>query len=110
MGSNTAVMNRNLLRVVRELSKSKARVSSYVCTILLLEYLNSLGFAGEDRVRNLTRRISREFFGRSHMSLEMAVKNLDQSFPDLQNFAACRDWGTFETVHRFDTSSTTYIA
>ena len=39
----------------------------------------------------------------------MAVKPLDQFFPDLPKFAAFRDKGAYETVRRFDSSSTPYI-
>src|SRR5712692_3963567 len=44
MGSNAIVMNRNLLRIVEKLSKSRAKRNSYVFMILLHEYLHSLGY------------------------------------------------------------------
>ena len=109
IGSNAIVMNRNLLRIVQKLSKSRARVNSYVFMVLLHEYLHTLGFEGDRQVRNLGQRISREFFGRGHLSSCMAVKPLDQFFPDLPKFAAFRDKGEYETVRRFDSSSTPYI-
>jgi hypothetical protein len=109
MGSNAIVMNRNLLRIVQKLSKSKARVNSYVFTILLHEYLHTLGFESDKQVRDLSRQISRAFFGRGHLAGDMAVKPLDRFFPDLPKFATFRDKGAYETVHRFDSSSTSYI-
>ena len=109
MGSNTIVMNRNLLRVVQRLSKSKARVNSYVFMILLHEYLHSLGYESDGQVRQLSQQISRGFFGRGHLSGEMAVKPLDVFFPDLPKYVAFRDRGAYETVRRFDSSSTPYI-
>ncbi len=109
MGSNTIVMNRNLLRIVQKLSKSKARVNSYIFMILLHEYLHTLGFEGDRQVRELSQQISREFFGGRHLVGDMAVKPLDQFFPDLPKFAAFRDKGAYETVRRFDSSSTPYI-
>jgi hypothetical protein len=110
MGSNAIVMNRNLLRIVEKLSKSKARKNSYVFMILLHEYLHSLGFTDDRQVRRMGREISDEYLGRNHMAAEMAVKPLDIFFPELGRYAAFRDKGEFETVRRFDSSSTPYIA
>ena len=110
MGSNAIVMNRNLLRIVERLSRSKESRNSYVFMILLHEYLHSLGFADDGQVRKLGREISAEFLGNDHMAGEMAVKPLDAFFPELSRYAAFRDKGEFETVHRFDSSSTPYIA
>lgn len=109
MGSNTIVMNRNLLRIVQKLSKSKARVNSYVFMILLHEYLHTLGFESDKQVRDLSQQISRRFFGGRHLVGNMAVKPLDLFFPDLPKFTAFRDKGEYETVRRFDSSSTPYI-
>jgi hypothetical protein len=110
MGSNAIVMNRNLLRIVEKLSKSKARTNSYVFMILLHEYLHSLGFTDDGQVRRIGREISDEYLGRNHMAAEMAVKPLDAFFPQLGRYAAFRDKGEYETVRRFDSSSTPYIA
>ena len=109
MGSNAIVMNRNILRIVQKLSKSKTRVNSYVFMILLHEYLHTLGFESDERVRGLSRKISKEFFGDGHLAGDMAVKPLYQFFPDLPKFVAFRDKGEYETVRRFDSSSTPYI-
>jgi hypothetical protein len=109
MGSNTIVMNRNLLKIVQKLSRSKARVNSYVFMILLHEYLHTLGFESDKQVRDLSQQISRRFFGGRHLAGDMAVKPLDRFFPDLPKFVAFRDKGAYETVHRFDSSSTPYI-
>lgn len=109
MGSNAIVMNRNLLRIVQKLSNSKARVNSYVFMILLHEYLHTLGFESDKQVRDLSQQISRGFFGGRHLAGDMAVMPLDRFFPDLPKLAAFRDKGEYETVRRFDSSSTPYI-
>lgn len=110
MGSNAIVMNRNLLRIVETLSKSRARKNSYVFMILLHEYLHALGYTDDREVRNLGRRITADFLGSKHPAGEMAVRPLDQFFPNLSKYAAFRDNREFETVRRFDSSSTPYIA
>ncbi len=110
MGSNAIVMNRNLLRIVEKLSKTRLRRNSYVFMILLHEYLHALGYASDRQVRSLGRQISDEFLGRKHLASEMAVRPLDQFFPELPKLSAFRDRGEYQTVARFDSSSTSYIA
>ena len=110
MGSNAIVINRNLLRIVEKLSKGRSKRNSYVFMILLHEYLHSLGYASDRQVRQLGKRISDEFLGRSHLAGEMAVRPLDQFFPDLGKLSGFRDRGEYQTVRRFDSSSTPYIA
>ena len=109
MGSNAIVMNRNLLRIVERLSKGRAKRNSYVFMILLHEYLHSLGYSSDREVRRLGKRVADEYLGRRHMAAEMAVRPLDQFFPDLQKLSAFRDKGEYQTVRKFDSSSTPYI-
>ena len=109
MGSNAIVMNRNLLKVVQRISKSRARVNSYVFMILLHEYLHTLGYANDGQVRKLGRDIAGTFFGGRHPAADMAVKPLDQFFPDIGKYSAFRDKGMYESVPKFDRSSSPYI-
>jgi hypothetical protein len=110
MGSNAIVMNRNLLRIVEQLAGSRSKLNSYVFMILLHEYLHSLGYTSDRQVRDLGKEITETFLGRAHMAGEMAVRPLDQFFPDLEKLSGFRDKGEYQTVHRFDSSSTSYIA
>ena len=110
MGSNAIVMNRNLLRIVEKVSRSKSKRNSYVFMILLHEYLHTLGYASDRQVRALGREIADEYLGRRHLAGEMAVRPLDQFFPDLGKFQSFRDKGEYQTISRFDSTSTPYIA
>lgn len=110
MGSNAIVMNRNILRIVERFSQTQSKRNSYVFMILLHEYLHSLGYTNDREVRALSKRITTEFLGRKHLAAEMAVRPLDQFFPELRDLGGFRDRREFETVGRFDTSSTPYIA
>ena len=110
LGSNAIVMNRNLLRIVDKISGSRSKRNSYVFMILLHEYLHTLGYTDDGYVRKLSREITGRYLGKRHLASEMAVRPLDYFFPELQNFAAFRDKGDYETVRRFDSSSTPYIA
>lgn len=109
MGSNAIVMNRNLLKIVEKLSRTRSRRNSYVFMILLHEYLHSLGYTSDRQVRILGKEITDEFLGRKHMAAEMAVRPLDQFFPDLGKLSGFRDKREYETIRRFDSSSTPYI-
>ena len=109
MGSNAIVMNRNILRIVEKLSKSRAKRNSYVFMILLHEYLHTLGYTSDRQVRALGRQISDEFLGKRHLAGEMATRPLDQFFPELGKLSGFRDRGVYQTIKRFDSSSTPYI-
>ena len=110
MGSNAIVMNRNIMKIVWRSTKSRHRRNAYTFMILLHEYLHTLGFTDDAQVRELSRRITDTYVGKGHIAGEMAVSPLDKFFPEINQFAMFRDNGSFETVRKFDTSSTSYIA
>jgi hypothetical protein len=110
MGSNAIVMNRNIVKIVWRSTKSRQRRNAYTFMILLHEYLHTLGFTDDAQVRELSRKITDAYVGKGHIAGDMAVSPLDKFFPEISQFAMFRDNGTFETVRKFDTSSTPYIA
>ena len=110
MGSNAIVMNRNLLRIVEKVSRSRVKRNSYVFMILLHEYLHTLGYASNEQVRKLVAAISGDYLGKKHVAAEMAARPLDLFFPELGALSAFRDNGEYQTIRRFDSSSTSYIA
>ncbi len=110
MGSNAIVMNRNLMKIVWRSTESRERRNAYTFMILLHEYLHTLGFEDDAQVRDLSRRITDAYVGKGHIAGEMAVSSLDKFFPEISQYAMFRDSGDFETIRKFDTSSTSYIA
>ena len=110
MGSNAIVMNRNIVKIVWRSTKSRPRRNAYTFMILLHEYLHTLGFTDDAQVRELSRKITDAYVGKGHIAGEMAVSPLDKFFPEISQYAMFRDNGSFETIHKFDTSSTPYIA
>ena len=110
MGSNAIVMNRNLMKIVWRSTRSRPRRNAYTFMILLHEYLHTLGFVDDAQVRELSRKITDAFVGKGHVASEMAVSPLDKFFPEINQYSMFRDNGSFETVRKFDTSSTSYIA
>lgn len=109
LGSNAIVMNRNIVKVVWHSTKTRSKRNAFTFMILLHEYLHALGFTDETHVRDLGKRIADEFLGKGHIAGEMATKPLGNFFPKIPQYAMFRDKGLFETVDRFDSSSTPYI-
>jgi hypothetical protein len=73
VGTNAIVMNRTLLELIENTAGSKREVNAFVYSILLHEYLHSLGFLDEREVRELTYRVTRETFGDDHITTGMAT-------------------------------------
>ena len=110
MGSNAIVMNRNIMKIVWRSTRSRQRRNAYTFMILLHEYLHTLGFGDDAQVRELSKKITDAYIGKGHIAGEMAVSPLDRFFPEINKFVMFRDNGSFETIRKFDTSSTSYIA
>ncbi len=68
IGTNDIVLNRRLLGQIRSLKEK-----SNVFAILVHEYLHSLGFRDERRVRRLTHKICKENFGNAHPVVHASV-------------------------------------
>ena len=85
---------------------STARIAG----VYLIALAVGLGFEDDGQVRELSRKITDAYVGKGHLAGEMAVGPLDRFFPEIGQFAMFRDNGSFETVRKFDSSSTSYIA
>lgn len=66
LDSNTIVVNRALLRLVREDTESVEEMNSFIYVLLLHEYLHSLGFVDEAQAKSLARHVASETFGPEH--------------------------------------------
>jgi hypothetical protein len=73
IGSNGIVLNRRLLRIMPKTVRTATGMNSFLFTILLHEYLHSLGYLDEQQVRNLVHKISLEAFGSDHPTVQMAL-------------------------------------
>ncbi len=68
MGTNEIVLNRRLMK-----SKTGMSERSHLFTILLHEYLHTLGFEDEEHVRRLTYKVCIENFGRGSPVVEAVL-------------------------------------
>lgn len=77
-GSNIIMMNETPLRRIQETNPEL--LTPYIFSILLHEYLHSLGFFDEDYVRKAAYGISCEIFGSSNVVSQIS-KDLSKFFP-----------------------------
>jgi len=109
VGSNGIVMNRKILNLVMASAKSTTELNSFIFSILLHEYLHSLGYMDERQVRKLVYQISEKSLGADHPATEMAVSGPMSMFP-LREIPNNEDLGDFELIKDFERSNQTYIS
>jgi hypothetical protein len=76
IGSNAIVLNRRLLDAVIKSGKSFREINSYIFTILLHEYLHSLGHLDEHQVRQISYKITTNTFGENHPATSFVLNGL----------------------------------
>lgn len=103
LGTNDIVLNRRLLKARSELMQK-----AYVFSILLHEYLHSLGYADERQVRGLTYKVCVENFGSEHPVVEAAISGpwADLTPEDFEEMAVDLD---LELVRDFERIDSGYI-
>src|SRR5208337_3121100 len=74
VGTNSIVMNRTLLDRIVKGGNTRIQVNSFVYSILLHEYLHSLGVLEESEVRSLVREVSLKTFGDDHPASKIAAE------------------------------------
>lgn len=108
VGSNVIVVNRALIEDMKRYVKNEGEINSFVFTVLMHEYLHSLGLYDELGVRRTVRRISRDVLGENHVTVRMAVGDWFQMYPQLA-LAHQKPSNDFEMVEKFDSGSTSYL-
>jgi hypothetical protein len=111
VGSNIIVMNKAPLKIAME--KTEKRIYNSYCFLLLMhEYLHSLGYLDEEKVRELTAEVCELAFGNRHPTTVMAKNGVAAFFPEVahlpQNARLPPDLYV-ELVRDFDKSSSQYI-
>jgi hypothetical protein len=72
VGTNQIVMNRTLLDRIVAAGHPRSYVNAFVYSILLHEYLHSLGVIDESEVRRMVNEISLKTFGPNHPASKIA--------------------------------------
>jgi hypothetical protein len=109
LGSNIIVLNKFVLGIIKQLSKSSEDYNSYLYMVLAHEYLHSFGITDENAVRQMTYDLCRSLFGESHISTLMAKDDPSSIFPQLKNITNQAFYKQFEIIQNFDRASFSYI-
>ncbi len=109
VGSNAIVLNRRVLKALQKLNRSKREINGYIFTVLLHEYLHSLGILNEEAVRILVRNLTRETIGADHPAFRVANEETLKVFPEIATINSNEFGDGFEVVREFDSENTSYI-
>jgi hypothetical protein len=110
VGSNMIVLNREILEKVRDAEPPEI-VASFIYMLLLHEYLHSLGFTNEGRVRSTSEEVATQALGAGHPASILIRTPLTELFPYLGTLHyADRPLGDIEVVRDFDSRSYPFIS
>lgn len=107
-GSNDIVVNRRLIEGLKRAVSDPRELNYFVFTVLMHEYLHSLGHLDEEEVRNMVVGICARALGEDSMCVRIARGNWLESHPELMALDV-GFVGNFEPVWKFDSSSMSYI-
>jgi len=110
MGTNGIVMNRTTLDMITHGARSLREINSYVYSILLHEYLHSLGYAEEREVRKLVYDVSLDTFGPGHPATQIASKGPSAILPNIAPEDSPNATPDFEVIPDLERSSQRYIS
>jgi len=109
VGTNGIVMNKSALDAVTRSARTIREINSYVYSILLHEYLHSLGYVDEAQARKLVYEISKENLGVDHPATEIAHRGPAVMFPGVGEPTFKEHSEDVEIVTDFDRSTGSYI-
>jgi len=110
IGSNGIVMNKRLLNLMLRSSNSVTEVNSFIFSILLHEYLHSLGYLDETEVRRLVHKISAAVFGTDHPTGKMILSGLFPKIPPSELQPQGDEDLELELIRDFERSNQSYIS
>jgi hypothetical protein len=106
-GSNIIIMNETPLNRIQETNPEL--LNPYIFSILLHEYLHSLGYFDEDLVKNTTHSVCCQIFGKGSVMAQIS-KDMAKFFPYIiYPEGAPKVDKPVKIVHGFDRSSISYI-
>jgi len=111
VGTNVIVVNDTLLKATARSVDSTRQLNSFVYSILLHEYLHSIGYLDEKEVGRLVQKVSAETLGNDHPATRMATEGprslLSEPIP-IEGQVQQDPLG-FQLVKDFDRSNQAYI-
>ena len=109
VGGNYIVMNDLLINAMEKIAKSDFEFNSFIFTILIHEYLHSIGYYDESEARRMSFYVTSAYFGKQHPATVMSSDDLWRIFPQLR-YIPGGDGSSMRIISKFDTDATSYIA
>jgi hypothetical protein len=109
VGGNYIVMNEILINAMEKIAKNDFEFNSFIFTILIHEYLHSIGYYDESDARKMSHYVTITYFGKQHPAAVMSSDDLWRIFPQLR-YIPGGDGSSMRIISKFDTDTTSYIA
>ncbi|MCL5803684.1 MAG: hypothetical protein M1306_00065 [Candidatus Thermoplasmatota archaeon] len=109
VGGNYIVMNDILINAMEKIAKNDFEFNSFIFTILIHEYLHSIGYYDESDARKMSHYVTSRYFGEKHPTTVMSSDDLWRIFPQLR-YIPGGDGSYMRIISKFDTDATSYIA
>ena len=109
VGGNYIVMNELMIDAMEKIAKDNFEFNSFVFTILIHEYLHSIGYYDESDARKMSHYVTKKYFGEQHPATVMSSDDLWRIFPQLR-YIPGGDGSSMRIISKFDTDATSYIA
>ncbi|MFG1460389.1 MAG: hypothetical protein AAE987_03295 [Thermoplasmataceae archaeon] len=109
VGGNYIVMNDLLINAMEKIAKNDFEFNSFIFTILIHEYLHSIGYYDESEARRMSFYVTSAYFGKQHPATVMSSDDLWRVFPQLR-YIPGGDGSSMRIISKFDTDATSYIA
>ncbi len=109
IGSNAIVMNKRILEALFTSSKKRSEINAYIFSILLREYIRSLGVLDEEETKRLAVKVVREALGEDHIAYRIISKRFREEYRELEDEIGQELDDNVEFVRDFDRENTQYI-
>jgi len=108
IGSNAILLNRRAVESILKSSRSRIEVNSHLFSILLHEYLHSLGVIDEQEVKALSMKIVRDSLGEDHIAFKITSGSLAEVDSVIEEVEHEGD-GEAQVIRDFDLDNAGYI-
>ncbi|MCX8187904.1 MAG: hypothetical protein N3F65_04765 [Nitrososphaeria archaeon] len=110
VGSNAIIMNKKVLESLLTSSKNRSERNAHIFSILLREYIRSLGVLDEVDIKKLAVKVVEEALGEDHKAYRIIPKLFQEEYKNLDGEIEQRQDKDFKYVEDFDRENAHYIA
>lgn len=110
VGSNAIIMNKKALESLLANSKNRSEINAHIFSILLREYIRSLGVLDEVDVKKLAVKVVGRALGEDHKAYRIVLKLFQEEHKGLEVEIGQNQSEDFKYVEDFDRENSQYIA